>query len=330
MSASGFVNFVNKSLTPFHAVSEIVSNLEKSGFKNLKQHTKWTLQPFGKYFVTINSSCIIAFTTGDNTSHTFAMVGAHTDSPCLRLKPNSFKTKENYSQLGVQLYGGGLWHTWFDRDLGVSGRIFVRSNSSLVQKLVSINEPILKIPNLAIHLTDRATRDSFSFNPETHLTPILSAESDESLQNTPKMLLELIASHANVKPEDIVETDLYLHDVQPAQIGGIKQDMIFAPRCDNLGMTYSSMEALIQFSQSEDFNKSKGVSLFVAFDNEEVGSLSVAGADSQRIQNVLQEIAFALKWPFEQAMSRSFFISADMAHAVHPNYPVIHSNLGKT
>eukprot|EP00834_Sanchytrium_tribonematis_P003393 NODE_129_length_16972_cov_2.172643.p8 type:complete len:322 gc:universal NODE_129_length_16972_cov_2.172643:13374-14339(+) len=321
MSSAGFINFVNKSLTPFHAVSEIISKLETCGFQKLKQHAKWNLQQFGKYYVTINSSCIIAFTTGDNTQQTFAMVGAHTDSPCLRLKPNSFKNKENYSQLGVQVYGGGLWHTWFDRDLGLSGRIFVRSNSSLVQKLITINEPILKIPNLAIHL-DRSVKDGFQFNTESHLVPILSVSPGEPSQNAPKQLLELIATHANVKSEDIVETDLYLHDVQPATIGGINKDMIFAPRCDNLGMSYCSLEALSQFANSDDFKKAKGVNLFVAFDNEEVGSLSVAGADSQRIQNVLQEICDSLKWQFEQTISKSFFISADMAHAVHPNYPV--------
>eukprot|EP00835_Amoeboradix_gromovi_P002786 NODE_165_length_16345_cov_0.329743.p2 type:complete len:453 gc:universal NODE_165_length_16345_cov_0.329743:6983-8341(+) len=321
MSANGFINFVNKSLTPFHVVSEMVSRLEACGFKSLKQHAKWKLDVFSKYYVTINSSCIIAFTTGDNTNHVFSMVGAHTDSPCLRLKPNSFKQKENYSQLGVQLYGGGLWHTWFDRDLGLSGRIFIRSaNGGLMQKLVSINEPILKIPNLAIHLSDRSVKDSFSYNTETHLVPILSAQSDEELFNTPKVLMNLIAQHANVKPEDIVETDLYLHDVQPSVIGGIQKDLVFAPRCDNLGMTYCGLEALIQFAQSSEFKTSKSVNLLVCFDNEEVGSLSVAGADSQRIQNVLAEIAFALEWPFEQAMSKSFFISADMAHAVHPNY----------
>ena len=324
MSATGFISFVNKSLTPFHVVSEMSKKLEQNGFKKLKQHTKWSLESFQKYYVTVNSSCIIAFTTGDSSKHTFTMVGAHTDSPCLRLKPNSFKTKDNYSQLGCQLYGGGLWHTWFDRDLGLSGRVFVKNGNSMVQKLVTITDPILKIPTLAIHL-DRSVKDGFQFNTETHLVPILSTSGDEKSNEMPKALLDLIAAQINANPSDIVETDLYLHDVQPAQIGGIKKDLIFAPRCDNLGMTYCGMEALIQFSNTPEFKSSKGVNLFVAFDNEEVGSLSVAGADSQRIENVLREIAEALKWPFEQAMSKSFFISADMAHAVHPNYSV-HSN----
>ncbi|KNE58366.1 hypothetical protein AMAG_03949 [Allomyces macrogynus ATCC 38327] len=346
--ARRFLEFVNAAPSPFHAVEEAVTRLEAVGFQRLRERDCWDgqLAPNGKYYFTRNRSALIAFVVGGEykPGNGFALVGAHTDSPCLKLKPVSKKQRAGYLQVGVQTYGGGLWSTWFDRDLGVAGRVMVESEDGKVEhKLVKIAKPILRVPTLAIHL-DRGAGDGMTFNKETHLTPVLcsAAAADLNAQATPKsakhhsVLLSALAAELDCAPEHITDVELCLFDTNPAVVGGALSEYVFAPRCDNLMMSYTAVEALTLHAQAEAaVAADTGVSVIALFDNEEVGSLSAYGADSHLLESVLRRITSAFasdahgagSSAFEEAVQRSYLISADMAHAVHPNYAEKHEDL---
>lgn len=298
-----------------------------------------SLSPGGKYFFTRNQSSILAFQlptafkSADALS--FAMVAAHTDSPCFKLKPNFAQTNLGYLQVGVQIYGGGLWHTWFDRDLGVGGRVVSRgSDGSIKSHLVRIDRPILRIPNLAIHLTTNRT-EGFKPNIETNMVPILGlveqkvnekADTSDSAVAAAPALLEAVAKEAGVTVSDIIDYELCLYDIQKPALGGMNEEFVLSARLDNLMMSYCSLQALIQASGvSAPSNSVRIVSLF---DNEEVGSQSAYGAGSQMLENTLKRIVSTVgnsqSSALESAIHRSYLISADMAHAVHPNYQEKH------
>jgi aspartyl aminopeptidase len=326
------------------------------------------IEPGGKYFLTRNASSIIAFAVGGRwrPGGPVAMVGAHTDSPCLRVKPVSKKAGCGFMQVGVETYGGGIWHTWFDRDLGIAGRALVRvGEGKFEQRLVRVDKPILRIPTLAIHL-DRNT--SFDPNRETELFPIAGLAEAELNGNGKKALeeeeekkkkgggefsplaamserhhphvIDLIADKAGVKPADVVDFEMVLFDVQPSCLGGLNDELIFSPRLDNLNMTYCTIMGLIGSSSDEALDDDGCIRLAACFDHEEIGSTSAHGANSSFLPSVLRRLAAvgassssAGRKPaaestletdpaasFEQTCARSFLVSADMAHSVHPNY----------
>ncbi|KAF2857270.1 aspartyl aminopeptidase [Piedraia hortae CBS 480.64] len=337
--AQDFVSFLNASPTPFHAVQSARQRLEKAGFSLIKERDDWSsLKPGGKYFVTRNASSIVAFAVGSKwkPGNPVSMVGAHTDSPCMRIKPVSKRIAEGYQQIGVELYGGGLWHTWFDRDLGVAGRVMVSTgNGGSEMRLVRISKPVCRIPNLAIHFGGRTP---FDYNKETHLLPIAGLVSAELNQNpaetttnplkTPLQrhhpyLIELLAKEANCKPTEILDFECILYDTQPACLGGLHDEFIYSARLDNLGMTYCAIEGLIQSLQTPLTNDPI-IRLIACFDNEEIGSTSAQGADSNFLPAVLTRLASLGSTHtsafYEQTLAKSFLISADMAHAVNPNY----------
>lgn len=247
------------------------------------------------------------------------MVGAHTDSPCLRIKPVSKRSADGFLQVGVETYGGGLWHTWFDRDLGAAGRVMVKSNDGTIeQRLVRISKPILRIPNLAVHF---GGSEPFEFNKENQLFPItglVSAElnragktaeqikkeeSDEqealgfeplkiATQRHHPYFIDLIAAEAGCKPDDVLDFELVLFDTQPSCIGGLNDEFIFSARLDNLGMTYCAVEGLIQ--SAADASTLKGdptIRLIACFDHEEIGSQSAQGADGNMLPAVLRRLS---------------------------------------
>ncbi|KAI9817822.1 MAG: hypothetical protein M1827_000941 [Pycnora praestabilis] len=301
------------------------------------------------------------------------MIGAHTDSCCLRIKPFSKKQSDGFLQVGVETYGGGLWHTWFDRDLSIAGRAMVKTkDGNFVQKLIKIDKPLLRIPTLAIHF---GREESFSFNKETQLFPIaglVAAEldrrgkpestvkaepekSEEEKEGAPfqplKVLterhhpyvVELIALEAGVEPADLVDFEMILYDTQEACIGGINEELIFGARLDNLGMSYCSTMGLIEsLSSPSALDEESSIRLISLFDHEEIGSQTAQGADSNLLPAVIRRLS-ALpsqtesdsdksydkvgggdldnSTAFEETLSSSFLISADMAHSVNPNYP---------
>jgi len=284
------------------------------------------------------------------------MIGAHTDSPCLRVKPVSKRSANGYLQVGVETYGGGIWHSWFDRDLSVAGRVLVREGSeggepNFVQKLVKIDKPILRIPHLAIHLHRES---NFNPNKEDELLPIAglveaelnrpatetadsASEADyQPLKALPERhhprFLELVAEQVGVDVSQIVDFELVLYDTQKACIGGMNDEFIYSARLDNLNSTFCAIKGLITSVSTVPLDNDKSIRLVACFDHEEIGSLSAHGADSNLLPAILRRLSVtpslsdasnppsASSTAFEQTLSTSFLLSADMAHAVHPNY----------
>ena len=269
------------------------------------------------------------------------IIAAHTDSPCLRVKPISKKgPKEGFLQVGVETYGGGLWHTWFDRDLSLAGKIVVNegttNNPSLKEYLVDVKKSILRIPSLAIHL-DRGVHEGFKFNTETNLTPILCTEKRakneieeavETVNSHHRELLEAVCSEAKTSPSQIVNLDVCLYDTQAAVISGVRDEFIHSSRLDNLFMSYCTLQSLVESVDSG--LEGTGIRTAILFDHEEIGSQSAQGADSSIVEVILRRVVTSLEpktcllESFARIVSRSILVSADMAHAVHPNYPEKH------
>eukprot|EP00013_Stygamoeba_regulata_P021188 CAMPEP_0177657682 /NCGR_PEP_ID=MMETSP0447-20121125/16337_1 /TAXON_ID=0 /ORGANISM="Stygamoeba regulata, Strain BSH-02190019" /LENGTH=482 /DNA_ID=CAMNT_0019162097 /DNA_START=80 /DNA_END=1528 /DNA_ORIENTATION=+ len=355
--AKDFLSFVNASPSPFHAVDECVKRLKDAGFKKLSEKEDWSsqLQPGLKYYFTRNYSSVVAFVVGGayKPGSGFNVIGAHTDSPCLKLKPISALSKAGFLQVGVQTYGGGQWCTWFDRDLKLAGRVLTRDDSTeeaqLAHRLVHIDRPLLRVPTLAIHLNRTLNTDGFKINEQTQLAPVLATQVKAQLDAAPAaatsesasssssphhhpLLLRLLAEEMKCDPQQIEDFELCLADHQPAAIGGALDEFLFAPRLDNLLSSYCSLRALLEYaSDAEAVARETNVQTVACFDHEEVGSKSFQGADSTLIDHfisrVIESLAPAdmkLKNIREMTYSNSFLLSADMAHALHPNYTEKH------
>uniref|UniRef100_H2XLC1 Aspartyl aminopeptidase n=1 Tax=Ciona intestinalis TaxID=7719 RepID=H2XLC1_CIOIN len=330
--AKDFLKFVDAGPSPYHVVHECRSRLVAAGFTELKERDHWSITPSGKFFMTRNQSTIIAFSVGKNfrPGNGFTIVGAHTDSPCLRVKVNSARQKQGYQQVATECYGGGNWNSWFDRDLKIAGRVLVAGeNGKMTSELVHVNRPVIRVPHLAIHL-QREMNEKFSINKETHLVPIFALESDKQLNKPSEkhltILMNMLGKEIGSSAEKIVDFDLFLADHQPSAIGGVLEEFIFAPRLDNLLSSYAGLQALIE--SSSDLSSEQNVRMVALFDNEEVGSNSAQGAGSSLTEYILRRISSDPKNPtsFEEAVPKSLLISADMAHGVHPNYPEKHES----
>ncbi|KAK7200253.1 aspartyl aminopeptidase [Novymonas esmeraldas] len=332
--AKEFVNFMNAAVTPFHAVQSVVAMLTEAGFTKLDEGKAWPeIAPGGKYYLTRNGSSIVAFSVGGrfHPSNGVKIVGAHTDSPNFLLKPRTKAAAAGYEKVAVQCYGGGLWHSWFDRDLTVAGRVIV-SREQLEQKIVKIDKPIMRIPNLAIHLTAAKDRDAFAPNKESHLVPVIStqmaaaiAECDGKNVTDPKhciSLMKALASAAGCEPEDIVDFDLSVIDTQPAAIGGIHDEFIFSPRLDNLISCYCAVKAIADAGSLENDSMVRMVCLF---DHEECGSSSPQGAAGSLVPDVIEHL-LSSKALRATLVANSFLLSVDGAHGCHPNYTDKHES----
>jgi len=336
----GFLDFVNASPSAFHAVQSAKERLLSHGFVKLQENEEWKLAPGQKYFFTRNHSTIFAFAVGGKyePGNGINITAAHTDSPNLKVKPVSSKEARGYLQVGVEIYGGGLWHTWFDRDLTVAGRVVIATNADKFEhRLVRIHKPILRIPNLAIHLTSANERDAFKINTQTHLGfPILATSIKDTLDKPTgtkpahqALLLKLLADELKVEPSQIHDFELSVCDTQPACVGGALNEFIFSPRLDNLMMSYCCLNGFLAASDAESVSNDTRIRLVALFDNEEIGSNSAQGAGSnilpQTIERILACSGLAKSVDaVHRAYRRSFLISADMAHAIHPNYPEKH------
>ncbi|KAJ3833958.1 aspartyl aminopeptidase [Lentinula raphanica] len=344
-AASRLLSFVNGSPTPFHAAQNAVQRLEKVGFSKLKESDSWdkAVKPGGKYFFTRNQSTIVAFTTPRNWKQGtgLSIVATHIDSPNLRIRPISKRTKAGYLQVGIETYGGGIWHSWLDRDLSIAGRV-ITSNSSgeFKSRLIRIDRPILRIPSLAIHL-DRNVNESLKFNQETEFVPILGLISEqlnatsESSKSSPgdvkassiaenhhSALLSLLASELSVAPDEIHDFELQLYDTQPSQLGGIANEFIFSPRMDNQFSSFCAVDALIGSVTSSSLPEGN-VNCIALFNHEEVGSVSSTGAESNLIPSLLSRLSPTADL-LANSIANSFLISCDMGHAIHPNYTSKH------
>ncbi|MCM8543378.1 MAG: M18 family aminopeptidase [Lentisphaeraceae bacterium] len=322
-SADALLSYIDASPTPYHAVANLVEALEKKGAIELKEDSDWKCEAGKFYYVVRNDSSIISFKIPAKVSlsgTSFNMISAHTDSPCLKLKPKSDKDAGNYLQWGVEIYGGVLLNSWLDRDLNLSGRISYIHKGKLSHKFISITDKFFRVPQLAIHL-DRESNSGLTLNPETHMVPVLGL-TDGKGGEVESFLLKAI-NVKGLKADDISGLDLFLHDSLAGSYGGINDEFLYAPRLDNLAMSHAAMTALISSKP-----KSK-IDVVALFDHEEVGSQSAQGAGSNFLQSTLERIIFALGGTREdlmKAMPGSYMVSADMAHALHPNYQDRHDD----
>lgn len=332
--ANDFLTFVNASPSHFHAVDEAKKLLVTAGFKELDEKTKtWDLKQNEKYFFTRNQSSVCAFAVGGKfePGNGFSIAAAHTDSPVLKVKPVSKIAKHGYLQVGVEVYGGGLWSTWFDRDLSLAGRVIVAVGDKFETRLVHIKRPILRIPMLAIHLQRGVNEDGLKINAENHLAPVLATAVKSQLESRAEdaksdqhhsLLLKIVASEMGVEVEAIRDFELCLYDTQAACLGGAFNEFIFSRALDNLMMSFISLKCLIDSCDSKSLAEEKQVRMVALFDNEEVGSDSYMGAGSNLLRHLLHRINGDTG--LHSGMRRSFLVSADMAHALHPNYAEKH------
>lgn len=316
--ARNLIDFIYDSPTAFHAVESVKKILDGEGFKEIKEEDGWKLEKGGKYYVVKNHSALVSFVVGGGAieEHGFKIIGAHTDSPCFRIKPAAEMAVENhYIKLDTETYGGPILNTWLDRPLSVAGRVTLKGSDLLnpVTKLVNIRKPILIIPNLAIHM-NRNVNAGVELNKQKDMLPLM-AVINEKLEKG-NYLLNAIAEEISAEPSDILDFDLFLYEFEKGTIMGLKDEFISSPRLDDLAMVHAGITAITRASAKE------GTNVMVCFDNEEVGSTSKQGADSPLLSNILERIVLSMggnRESFFRAIARSFIISADLAHAVHPN-----------
>ena len=308
----GLSAFLKTSASAFHAVDAICSVLTHEGFTRLQESKKWTLQPGGKYFVTRNQSSVIAFTLPEGGFAPVQIVASHSDSPVFRIKEKAeLEAAGKYVQLNTERYGGMIMSTWMDRPLSVAGRVLVRTAQGIQSKLVKLDKDMLLIPNLAIHM-NREMNDGVKLNAQVDMLPLYG---DASAKGS---FAALIAQAAGVKPEHIVGSDLYLYNRMQPSLWGAGEGYISAPRLDDLECAYTSLCAFTQAKKGQHIN------MYCVFDNEEVGSGTRQGADSSFLEDVLTRTACALNAGSEKlcaCLASSFLVSADNAHALHPNHP---------
>ena len=316
--AQELINFLYDSPTAFHATENVGEELKNNGFKELKEEDKWNLKKEGKYFITKNSSALIAFVIGKGEieEEGFKLIGAHTDSPGFRVKPSPEMISENaYLKLNTEVYGGPILNTWFDRPLALAGRVIIRSENILEPKtmLVNINKPILIIPNLAIHM-NREVNDGVKINRQKDTLPLMSMVNEKLEKDG--YLLNLIAKELGVEKEEVLDFDLFPYEYEKGTIMGLNEEFISMGRLDNLAMVHAGIKALINAPVN------KAINVMICTDNEEVGSATKQGADTTLVANLLERIVLCLgkdKEAYFRSIAKSFMISADLAHAVHPN-----------
>ncbi|NQZ94965.1 MAG: M18 family aminopeptidase [Myxococcales bacterium] len=323
-SVADLLAYIDRSPTPYHAVAETRRRLSADGYTELLESSVWDLSPGDRRFVVRGESSISAFQVGSTTPAEggFHIVGAHTDSPNLRLKPLADVRAHGYHQFGVETYGAVLLHTWLDRDLSLAGRVTLRDGDARKSVLIDFGRPLLRVPNLAIHLQREVTTDGVKLNAQTHGVPVTG------LGDTPD-LAELLATElkaqkiADVAADQVLAFELMTYDVQPSSVAGGRGEFIFAPRLDNLASCHAAVSALVAAGEGGS-ELPRFTRAIVLFDHEEVGSRSAQGAAGSLLADVLERCVSGFKGGAPQGLARalaaSTLISADMAHAVHPNY----------
>ncbi len=316
------LTFIDRSPTPYHVAEEAARRLRAGGFRELGEEELWDLSPGDRCFVIRNHGSLLALEVGalPPSEGGFRILGAHTDSPNLRLKPKPDQRSGGYRKLMVEPYGGVLFHTWLDRDLSLAGRVTLRGERGPRTLLLDFERPLLCIPSLAIHLNRAVNKEGLKLNPQQHLLPVMGLEMGPDLAEF--LTTELRAkADVDVRPGDVLAYDLMTYDAQPASVIGARGEFIAAPRLDNLGSCHAGLHALLDPARrgAAPFTR-----VLVLYDHEEVGSQSAQGAGGTLLRDALERAVAGFKGGEPQglsrALARSFMISADMAHAVHPNY----------
>lgn len=338
--ADDLLRFINASPTPFHAVSSAMGRLQAAGFRALHLADAWAPLAAGGYYICVGDSALIAFVLPAAAvaaePRGFRIIGAHTDSPNLRLKPRAAYEKHGYLQLGVEVYGGALLNSWLDRDLYIAGRVLYRGESKdggrLQRQLVQLPEPLIRVAQLAIHLDREINDKGLTLNRQEHLAPIVGlthglgasrSGADGGPVTADDVLRSLLGQALGIAPEAIVSSDLMLADSLPARRGGLDGELVYAPRLDNLGMCHAALQSLLRSATAD----TPYVPLIALFDHEEVGSGSAYGAEAPILPTIIERIVAATgsvatdrRERYLRALASSLCVSADMAHAVHPNY----------
>lgn len=322
VAVKDLLNYIDKSPNCYYAVENLVDKLEEAGYKEVGLTEKWQLENGGKYYVKLYHSSCIAFQISEKGLEEFGfkMITAHTDSPALKIKPNPEIKTQNYVKLNVEVYGGPILFTWLDRPLSIAGKVALKSDNPLKPhwKLLNFKKPLLTIPNLAIHM-NRKVNEGVELNKQIDMQPILTLIKDEMEHEN--YLSHLIAKELDVNIDDILDFDLYLYPTEESCLLGVENDIISAPRLDDLCMVHAGLEALLHSEPKV------GINMLVTLDNEEIGSRTKQGADSPLLSMILEKICLALGYDrdgFFNTLFESFMISADMAHAIHPNRPEKH------
>jgi aspartyl aminopeptidase len=310
-SANGLCEFIDASPSPFHVCVTVAQRLSAAGFTELSERDKWPAQ--GSFF-TVRAGSLIAW-RADEADRTgpFRIVGAHTDSPNLRVKQHPDRFVSGWQVVALQPYGGAWLNSWLDRDLGISGRLSIRVGNTLDHWLIRIDEPILRVPQLAIHLAE--DRKAVTLDPQRHVNAVWGVGSGS------RSFLRYVAEHAGVAEADVLGIDLMTHDLTPSTLAGANRELVSAPRLDNQATCYAGLEAFLAAEPGEH------MPVLVLFDHEEVGSQSDHGAQSELLHTVLERITLAAGGSREDFLRRlpgSMVASGDMAHATHPNYPERH------
>jgi aspartyl aminopeptidase len=321
-AAADLLRFIDRSPTPYHAVAEAAARLRAAGFTELLEAELWELSPGDARYVVRGGGSLLAFVVGERSPAEagFHLVGAHTDSPNLRVKPLPDVTKEGYRQLAVEPYGGVLLHSWLDRDLSLAGRVTLHAGAGVVTRLLDFQRPLLRVPNLAIHLQREIATKGLELNAQSHLVPVLGLEGAPPLAEL--VAVELRAQlDRPVAAGDVLGFDLMAYDAQPAARAGARGELLFAPRLDNLASCHAALSALAAARAAPLPAWTNGI---VLYDHEEVGSRSAHGAAGSFLADGLGRLVASVKGGAPQglarAATRSLLFSADMAHAVHPNF----------
>lgn len=305
------IHFIAKSPSTFHAVRGIKAALLYAGFTEIREEDTWQIEKGGKYVVTRNGSALMAFTVPQEGAEAFHITASHCDSPTFKIKEDPEIADGPYVKLNVEGYGGMIMSTWLDRPLSVAGRLLVMENGHLAEKLVAIDGTMLVIPSVAIHM-DRSVNQHKEWKVQKDMLPLYGMTGAK----TPFM--DVIAAAAKVKAEDILAHDLILYSRVPGTIWGEEREFISSPKLDDLQCAFACFRG---FTQGQ---KEKYISVYALFDNEEVGSATSQGAGSTFLANTLERLARSLGYSYDETMAmiaRSFMISADNAHSVHPNHP---------
>ncbi|MDI1299063.1 M18 family aminopeptidase [Methylotenera sp.] len=317
VQAQDLLNFIDASPSPWHAVDSVAKLLKENGFKPLIENQPWQFKKSGRYYVVRDGASIIAFVIGNQAlaETGFRIVGAHTDSPGLRLKPKAAFSSQGIAQLGVEVYGGPILATFTDRDLSLAGRVMVRDGNSHVARHVQFSSSVVRLPNLAIHMNREVNDKGLVLNKQTGLPLIFGFAADSAEAQT--QLTSVLAEQLKVEPADIMTWDLSVYDTQKGSFWGLNEEFIANSQLDNLASCHAAISALLSDKKPDSTN------ICALFDHEEVGSESATGASGSFMNDVITRICASTNTSTEdrlRALANSFFVSADMAHAFHPNH----------
>ncbi|HIB81281.1 MAG TPA: M18 family aminopeptidase [Gammaproteobacteria bacterium] len=311
---NGLLEFLADSPTPFHAVKQLKQLLTAQGFEQLAEDSSWSLKPGGRYFVVRNGSSIVAIRTGPvhPTDGGLRLIGTHTDSPCLKIKPAPEISRQGFLQLSVEIYGGVLLSPWFDRDLSLAGRVTCRmENGEINSLLTDFRRPVATVPSLAIHL-NRDVHKNRTINPQKEVVLLVSSGDGDSRSFRQLLLDQIQHEHANIPVAEVLDYEINCYDVQPPAVIGLNDDFIAASRLDNLLSCYAACRSIIDAS-------GETTAVMVCNDHEEVGSLSANGAQGPFLRSTLERLCGNSE-TMNRVMDLSMLLSVDNAHAVHPNY----------